>query len=422
MADTFMESLGARGVTRRSFLAFCGTVAAAIGVEGITDVQVAEAIEEKLLIGKAEGNLAPVIWMELGSCTGCTESLAQSDDPDPATLLLEYLALNYAETLSAAAGYSLEEAREETIEKAPGKYVLVIEGAVMTGNEGWSLCVGNDRATNQPIPVCTADGPLAEAARNAAVIISAGSCAVDGGFVAAYPNPMGGCGMQKFCKDNGIDTPVVNIPSCPVNPASLVAVIVQFLLMGAENVVASLNQFNMPSAFFNQTIHDNCPRRGHFENGEFVYQFGSEEEAKGYCLYAVGCKGPQTRSNCARVRWNRRVSWCIDSGAPCIGCAQADPTTTKRNWYDLATPFLGRLKRVRLGSLRFSVTPVALGITGIVAAALVVHGFGMKKAGRTAGGAPFEPAREYDIKHNKVTPEELAAAKTELSTHEKEGE
>lgn len=422
MADTFMESLEARGITRRSFLAFCGTVAAAIGVEGITDVKVAEAIEEQLLIGKAEGNLAPVIWMELGSCTGCTEAFAQTDDPDPATLLLEYLALNYAETLSAAAGYSLEEAREQTIANAAGKYVLVIEGAVMTANDGWALAVGNDRSTNKPIPVCTADGPLAEAARNAAVIISAGSCAVDGGFVSAYPNPMGACGMQKFCEDNGIDTPVINIPTCPVNPSNLVAVIVQYLLMGADNVIESLNQFNMPSAFFDQTIHDNCPRRGHFENGEFVYQFGTEEEAKGYCLYAMGCKGPQTRNNCPRVRRNRRVSWCIDSGAPCIGCGQADPRTTTRNWYDTNTPFRSRLKRVRLGDIRFSVTPVALGITGIVAAALVVHGFGMKKTGRTSGGAPFEPAREYDIKHGKVTDEELAAAKTELSTHEKEGE
>ena len=415
MSDTFYESLEARGVSRRAFLGFCGTVAAMIGVKGLTDVQVAEAIETKL-IGSGEGDLTPVIWMELGSCTGCTESFAQSDNPDPATLLLEYIALNYSETLGAGAGYSLEESREQTIEAAAGKYILVIEGAVMTGNEGYALTVGDD-GTGHPTPVCTdGEGPLFEAASNAAAIIAAGSCAVDGGFVAGYPNPMGAEGIAQFCKRNGIETPVVNVPSCPVNPARMVAVIVQYLL---TETLPALNEFNMPSEFYDQTIHDNCPRRGHFENGEFVYQFGTEEESKGYCLYPLGCKGPQTKSNCAQGRWNRRVSWCIDSGSPCIGCSTADPRVTRRNWYDQNTPFLGRLKRVRLGSLRFNVTPVALGITGIVAAALVVHGFGMKKTGRTAGGAPFEVAREYDIKHGNLTPEQAAAIE---ASDEKKGE
>ena len=37
-------------------------------------------------------------------------------------------------------------------------------------------------------------------------------------------------------------------------------------------------------------------------------------------------------------------------------------------------------------------------ITGIVAAALVVHGFGMKLSGRMDGGAPFEKIRKWDAK------------------------
>ena len=289
MQDSFIESLESRGLTRRAFLGFCGTIAAAIGIEGVTAADVAEAIESNSLIGTngglGQGGLAPVIWMELGSCTGCTESFAQSDNPDPATLLLEYLALNYAETLSAAAGYSLEEAREETIEAAKGKYVVVIEGAVMTRYDGEILRIAG-------APTCAPhESHLLHTCKNAAAVIAAGSCAVDGGFCAAYPNPGNAEGIQKYLKDNGVSTPVVNLPSCPVNPANLVAVIVQYLLLGAESVVAGLNEFNMPSSMYGQTIHDNCERRGHFENGEFVYEFGSEEEAKGYCLYALGCKG-----------------------------------------------------------------------------------------------------------------------------------
>ena len=420
MQDSFIESLESRGLTRRAFLGFCGTIAAAIGIEGVTAADVAEAIESNSLIGTdgglGEGGLAPVIWMELGSCTGCTESFAQADNPDPATLILEYLALNYAETLSAAAGYSLEEAREETIEAAKSKYVVVIEGAVMTRYDGEILRIAG-------APTCAPhESHLIHTCKNAAVVIAAGSCAVDGGFCAAYPNPGGAEGIQKYLADNGVSTPVVNLPSCPVNPANLVAVIVQYLLLGGESVVAGLNEFNMPSAMYGETIHDNCERRGHFENGEFVYEFGSEEEAKGYCLYALGCKGPQTKANCPQVRWNRRVSWCVASGAPCIGCCNGDPRTTVRNWIDVDSPFLGRLKTLRLGSIAFQPTPIALGVTGLLTAALVVHGIGMKATGRTKGGAPFEKEREWDIKHGKKEPSTVPVVEEQVIVDVEEGE
>jgi hydrogenase small subunit len=420
MQDSFIESLESRGLTRRAFLGFCGSIAAAIGIEGVTAVDVAEAIESNSLIGVngglGKGNLAPVIWMELGSCTGCTESFAQSDDPDPATLLLEYLALNYSETLSASAGYSLEESREQTIEAAKGKYVAVIEGAVMTRYNGEILRIAGE-ATCAP-----GDSPLLKTCKNAAVVIAAGSCAVDGGFCAADPNPGGAEGVQKYLRDNGVSTPVVNLPSCPCNAATLVAVVVQYLLLGAKSVVADLNEFGMPKTYYGETIHDNCQRRGHFENGEFVYEFGSKEEALGYCLYAMGCKGPQTKANCATTRWNRRTSWCVDAGAPCIGCCSADPGTTVRNWVDVSSPFLSRMKTLKLGDLKFQPTPVALGVTGVIAAALVIHGIGMKATGRTKGGAPFEKARDYDIKHGNAQLTNEPAAEKQPAAQVEEGE
>ena len=245
MKDSFIESLESRGLTRRAFLAFCGSIAAAIGIEGVTGIDVAEAIEENALIGtnggRGEGKLAPVVWMELGSCTGCTESFAQADDPDPATLILEYIALNYSETLSAAAGYSLEESREQTIKAFPGKYVLVIEGAVMTRWNGDALRIAGE-ATCAP-----GESPLLDVCKNAAAVIAAGSCAVDGGFCAAEPNPGGACGIQKYMADNGVNTPVVNLPTCPCNPATLVAVIVQYLLLGT---LPQLNEYNMPEVYY----------------------------------------------------------------------------------------------------------------------------------------------------------------------------
>ncbi len=401
-ATSFDELLEVRGVNRRDFLKLCAGVAAALGLSQTAVPRIAEALEENV-IGATSGALAPAIWLELASCTGCTESLASAETPDIATIVLELVSLNYAETLSAGAGWSLEEAKEQTIEA--GNYLLFIEGAQMEGWNGDALRIADERGTDI----------VKHAASNAAAIICCGSCAVDGGWQAGYPNPGGAIGIQPFlekAKANGeIDyeiPPIINVPMCPSNPEHLIAVLVDYLLIGT---LPALNEYNMPSLMFDQYIHDNCTRRGHFENGEFVYKFGSVEEVKGYCLYPVGCKGPQTKSNCPSVRWNRRVNWCVDAGAPCVGCASANPTKQGFNWVDLNTPFLQRFKNIGIGGLAIDPSLIAFGVAGVVAIALVIHGFGMKKTGRTKGGADFELERKWDREHPDQALGAAAAAK-----------
>jgi hydrogenase small subunit len=256
-------------------------------------------------------------------------------------------------------------------------------------------------------------------ASNAAAVVCCGSCAVDGGWQAAVPNPGGAIGIQAFLqkevsagrftwKGEAKLPPIINVPTCPSNPENLVAILVDVIIMGG---LPELNNFNMPSLLFGEYIHDNCPRRGHFENGEFVYKFGSVEEKKGYCLYPLGCKGPQTKANCPIVRWNRRVSWCVEAGAPCAGCAQADPNQTRFNWVDLNTPFLGRFKSLSIAGFNIDPTFIAYGVGAVVVVALVVHGFGMKATGRTKGGAPFERERKWDTNHPDAAIGAASAAK-----------
>ena len=36
--------------------------------------------------------------------------------------------------------------------------------------------------------------------------------------------------------------------------------------------------------------------------------FGSKEAELGYCLYAMGCKGPETYNNCPTVKFNNGTS------------------------------------------------------------------------------------------------------------------
>lgn len=381
-AESILES---RGVTRRSFMKLCAGVAAAAGLSQLAIPKIAEAIEESV-IGATSGDLYPVIWIEGASCTGCTESFAQIETPDVATVVLDIISLNYSETLSAAAGYSVEEAKAQTI--AAGDYILIYEGAVLENWGGEAL-----RAAGE-----TGIESLIHAAENANAVVAVGSCAVNGGWMAAYPNPSGAIGVQECLKKEGIDTPVINIPGCPVNPEWIMSVLVDVVLLKDPSLI-KLNSFNEPAALFDQTIHDNCERRGHFENGEFVYEFGSEEEAKGYCLYPLGCRGPQTKALCGVTMWNNRRSWCVQAGSPCIGCCEANPNNPGDNWVEVNTPFYQRFRDLRIGDFKFQPEPAAWILTGIVALALVIHGFGMKATGRMDGGAPFESIRKWDKAH-----------------------
>ncbi len=384
------QVLESRGISRRKFLGYCAGIATMIGLSQTAAPQIAEALES--VIGNSEGNLKPVIWLEGASCTGCTEAFAQVDTPDVPSVVLELLSLNYSETLSAAAGHSMEEARKQTI--AAGGYLVVYEGAVVEGWDGNALRIADEKGTDI----------LLETAYSAEAVIAYGSCACDGGWQAARPNPSGALGVQKFLKKNGIDTPVINIPCCPGNPEWIVAVLVEYLLMGR---IPELNNNNEPKLMFNETVHDNCPRRGHFENGEFVYNFGSIEEEKGYCLYALGCKGPQTFTNCPIVKSNRHVSWCVEAGAPCVGCGVISPMNANGNWVDENTPFLARHRYFQI--LDWKVSPAAIcgTVLGLVVGIIVVHAVGMKITKRTDGGADFEVEREYDVKHK--TPAAAAA-------------
>ena len=391
------QVLESRGISRRKFLGYCAGIATMIGLSQTAAPQIAEALES--VIGNSEGNLKPVIWLEGASCTGCTEAFAQVDTPDVPSVVLELLSLNYSETLSAAAGHSMEEARKQTI--AAGGYLVVYEGAVVEGWDGNALRIADEKGTDI----------LLETAYSAEAVIAYGSCACDGGWQAARPNPSGALGVQKFLKKNGIDTPVINIPCCPGNPEWIVAVLVEYLLMGR---IPELNNNNEPKLMFNETVHDNCPRRGHFENGEFVYNFGSIEEEKGYCLYALGCKGPQTFTNCPIVKSNRRVSWCVEAGAPCVGCGVISPMNANGNWVDENTPFLARHRYFQI--LDWKVSPAAIcgTVLGLVVGIIVVHAVGMKITKRTDGGADFEVEREYDVKHKTPGAAEAAAVADQL--------
>jgi [NiFe] hydrogenase small subunit len=283
------------GLGRREFLRLCGATAALMGLGEASIPRIAAALEQAVVTRRP-----PVVWLNFASDTGCTEALLKAHYPDPAQLILETLSVDYNETIMAAAGVQAEEILHQALER--GGYILIIEGAVPT-KKGYGMIGRRDM-----IEIGR------EFAAKAKVVIAVGSCATYGGVPSGNPNPAGLKGVRDAL---GIDC--VNLDLCPVNEGILVASITDYLLTGR---MPERDQHGRPKIFYGQTIHDQCERRAHFEAGRFVERFGSKEEELGYCLFHVGCRGPDTYANCSKMRYNDRVSWCIGAGAPCIGCAE----------------------------------------------------------------------------------------------------
>jgi hydrogenase small subunit len=82
---------------------------------------------------------------------------------------------------------------------------------------------------------------------------------------------------------------------------------------------------------YGELIHNKCERRPHFEFGEFALAWGDEGAQKGWCLYKLGCKGPETYGNCSTLGFGDagENNWPVGCGHPCIGCSEKDVGFTK---------------------------------------------------------------------------------------------
>ncbi len=296
MDDTSTQrTMKERGITRREFLKFCTLMAGTLALPQPLTKRVVKTLEAP--------QRTPVIWLELQDCAGCSESFLRASRPTAAEIVLDVLSVDYHETIMAASGVQAEEAKRQTIEA--GGYLLVVEGSIPVAEDGIYCCIGGR----------TAIDILNEAAANALAVVSVGSCASFGGIPKASPNPTEALPVTDLVKNK----PVLNLPGCPVNVVNLTATVVHFLTFGE---LPAMDELGRPLFAYGARIHDNCERRGHFDAGEFVKQWGDKGHRLGWCLYEMGCKGPVTFHNCPTVRWNDGTSWPIGAGHGCIGCSE----------------------------------------------------------------------------------------------------
>lgn len=293
--DTVYEVLQKRGVSRREFVQMATIAAATIGLEFSNIGKVVAQLEAKPRV--------PIIWLHFQDCTGCSEAITRSHNPGLTNLILSDVALNYHETLMAAAGHQAEATKAQVMADYAGEYVLVVEGSIPT-LPGMTNIGGR-----------AALDILEEAAEGAMAIVPVGNCATFGGIPKARPNPTGAAGVWELIKNK----PIINVPGCPPIPEVMTNTITHLLVMGT---LPELDALQRPKLFYGQTVHDRCSRRGFYEAGKFANTFGDDGYKKGYCLYKLGCKGPTTYNSCATIKWNEGTSWPVEAGHPCLGCSE----------------------------------------------------------------------------------------------------
>jgi len=358
---TLLDGLVRRGISRRAFLKFCGAITAALALPASYTPRIAAALSTAPRL--------PLIWLEGQDCAGNTEGFLRASHPTVAELVLDTLAVDYHETIMAPAGHAAERAREATMAAYPGGYIAVVEGSVPLAEDGIYCLVGGRTFRSIVEEVCS----------RALVTIAVGSCAFDGGLPGANGGPTGAVGVGSVVPR----ARVINLPGCPMNVQNLTATIVHYITFGDWPATDRLGR---PYFAYGQLLHDQCERRAHFDAGEYVVSWGDEAARKGWCLYKMGCKGPETFANCPTVRFNDRTSWPVKAGHGCVGC------TMPRFW-DQMTPFYRRLTNPPGFGVDVNADTVGVGFVGIVTALAAAHGAASMIRSRrgTAHEAAVEP-------------------------------
>jgi quinone-reactive Ni/Fe-hydrogenase small subunit len=271
------------------------------------DMKLHPNFEEVVEKGVKTLNKVPIVWLELSDCSGNSEAFIKSANPAIEDLIFDYISLDYHELLMSASGDQSETILEDIIKNQKGEYILIVEGAVPLAMDGKYLRIGPKGETGIEL--------LKKCAKDAALVIAVGSCAFDGGVVAAAPNPTGAVGVGTALERND----VINISGCPTNPINIVGTLLSYIMF---EELPPLDKLNRPLWAYEGRVHDNCERRGHYELGEFVQEWGDAGAKKGYCLFEMGCKGPYANVNCPTMKFNGGTSWPVQAGHGCMGCTE----------------------------------------------------------------------------------------------------
>jgi hydrogenase small subunit len=291
-----MKQISSTIMSRRDLLKYGAKLAAVMGLGSAAVPRIAEALST------LASGATPVLWLQAQSCSGCSVTLLNSQEPGPAQVLMDSISLRFHSNLSAASGGVCMDVINRTIEQ--GGYLLVVEGSIPAGMP--EACVMGAEPVGQQV---------VRAAKKAKAVVAQGTCAVFGGIPCAEGNPTGSLPASIWLKQQNISTPVISLPGCPPHPDWLVGTLAHVLRFG----VPPLDGEGRPKMFYSRLIHDQCPRFADYEREVFAAKFSDSG-----CLFKLGCMGPNTHADCTQRMWNGGANSCIRAGAPCVGCTSRE--------------------------------------------------------------------------------------------------
>jgi hydrogenase small subunit len=346
-------------ITRRQFISYMSTAAAALG---LSELQLSKLTEAMAKVGGGPR----VLWLQGQPCNGCTVATAQlfhavspeaagvgiapdgtirnaynaalpglgdtikkyldggldgqtgasASTADISDVLLDVIDLNYHQTLMSAAGYL---STDSLLAESPG-FVLAIEGSIP---DDASHKIGADAChigTSSTAEVTMAAAVRLLAPKSAAVIC-VGQCASFGNWPAArnqkweahklagQPDkyrPSNAMSVPDFLAVNSPSTPYVRVSGCPLRAEEMYLVVAQ-ALANLNTLVASFDSWNRPKQLFgvdlyNKPIHNRCVNKVDFVNGRFATEWGENVpgSVNGGCLAKLNCKGPSSWRSCQR--------------------------------------------------------------------------------------------------------------------------
>lgn len=288
-------------LNRREFLKVMGGTAAAVAFPSVLIQGCKRAIEKAT-------ERTNVMWIQAQSCSGCSVSLLNKLEPDIASVITEYISLNYHQTLCAGTGHAAVQVLENAVKTNRKDFILIVEGSIPTKSDEYCTIGEMDGR------IIGAREWIEKLGNNAMALVAVGSCATFGGIPGAKiratgDNPTGAVSLQQIFPDKK----VINIPGCPPHPDWMVGTLLHVLLKG----MPELDEYSRPLMYFGTTVHEKCNRLPDYKRGRFAKHWGEEG-----CLYLLGCLGMDTGCDIPTRGWVGGVNGCTACGSGCIGCTE----------------------------------------------------------------------------------------------------
>lgn len=260
-----------------------------------------------------------ILWLQAGSCGGCTMSALTAENRGLLAALKAFgVNILWHPAISVETGEEALAILQGALDGTVTVDALCIEGSILRGPHGtgkFQMLPGTDRS----MAAWVAD--LAQVSR---YVVAVGTCSAFGGLPMAGGNPTDACGLQyegeaaggllgrDFISKGGL--PVVNIAGCAPHPDWISETLSLLATVGLS--ADKLDVSGRPRFFANHLAHHGCSRNEYYE----FKASASEFSQLGCMMEHMGCKATQAVGDCNLRSWNGSRGGCPDAGFPCIAC------------------------------------------------------------------------------------------------------